>query len=72
LRGGTARAITLGMNTTRTKTLWSDGMILAAVRDRGGLTREARERALELAEQGLIDVGDLWVLTPAGAALADK
>lgn len=55
-----------------TKTLWGDGMILASVRDCQGLTPQARERALELAKQGLIDADGLWKLTPAGAALADR
>jgi hypothetical protein len=54
-----------------TKTRWSDGMILASVRDGHGLTPQARERAFELAAAGLIDNEGLWKLTPAGAALAD-
>lgn len=47
-------------------------MILASVRDGHGMTPQAKERAFELADMGLIDNAGLWVLTPAGAALADK
>jgi hypothetical protein len=62
----------MGMNTTQRKTLWSDGMILASVRDGHMLTPQAKERAFKLADAGLIDNSGVWKLTAAGAALADK
>jgi hypothetical protein len=58
------------MNTAR-RTLWTDGMILASIRDFQALTYFARERALELASEGLIDVSGTWRLTDAGHAKAD-
>jgi hypothetical protein len=51
-----------------TKTLWSDTMILEAVRDAHGLTAQALDRAFELADAGLIDMTGTWKLTAAGKA----
>lgn len=50
----------------RSLTRWSDRMVLESIRDFHGLTPQARERALELAERGFIDARGTWVLTSKG------
>ncbi len=52
-------------------TYWPDWEILDAI-DRGHmLTRQARERAFELAQQGCLDISGCWTLTEKGKTIVE-
>jgi hypothetical protein len=53
------------------KTLWSDWDILDAIARGHGLTPQARERALELAKLGCLDVTGTWTLTEKGRGIVE-
>jgi hypothetical protein len=64
--GASARERNPRKPSAASKTRWPDEMILESVAEGGWLSPEARERAFELADAGLIDMSGLWKLTDAG------